>query len=412
MQSTPRDPLLARFRRPLWISLWGLLAAVLSFTLWRGFIDHPQRYLDAKPLYLGGRALVEGVSPYDTAAYSSLWREVFGVERPEDFLFAYPPTFSLWLLPLGALPLEVGLGAFDLLNLICLGISLGALSVIAETHLTSTRRDVRLPLGLLLAALAGPISAALLLGQSGLWVVAPVVALWALSPKSSDWIRAVFLLLLTFKPTITLPFLLYFAMARPRAMMMAVGLSLPAVGLTAAMGGGLVVLPQWLGAMRDYSQAGANLPSEFASGQSLLYRLAPSIPGVLLTLIGGGIGGYLGMKQRSENADRPLRFEHLLSLCATVIACCPIHSYDLVIALPLALALPFLHRSRLVWYAPLTLALVRPELLSIFGFVGVPMTERITSMLIGICGLLLLGGLLTQSQPPLTPSGTAEGATA
>lgn len=339
--------------------LWGALVLIVGYALLRG-LSGENRWLDARPVYLGGYCWAHGLSPYVSATYSAAWADVYDVARPDVMVFAYPPSIAVLLVPLGLLPVQVALWAMDGLNVMLLGVCFASLHRLLRPYATR-ERDPRVPLALLAAASVGAVSATMVLGQTGFWVLAAILVLWNLPLGRPQWSATLLLALCSFKPTVGLPFLMYFLVLRPVDLVRAGVITLPVVLGVAWISGGMSVLGEWLAAMSEYSAVGPNLPSALASGHRVIDALAPWFPRALLLLVPAGAGLSLGLRERTSQRDTP-SLESLLVLCAFVVGFAPIHDYDLVVALPLAAALPFVPRTWLWWSLPAVAILARPNI--------------------------------------------------
>jgi hypothetical protein len=137
---------------------------------------------DFHDYWLAGRLLLEGKSPYDTAAITALARQ----EHLSFSLgggYSYPLPFALVMVPFGALPFEVAVVCFNLLSLAAFG---GTVAIwLLAAHSTAGGR--RLGVAALAAGLYPPVYGTVAMGQANL-VLLPLMTLGvglALADRSS-----------------------------------------------------------------------------------------------------------------------------------------------------------------------------------------------------------------------------------
>ncbi len=341
---------------------WVLAACVLAWVVSRGFVG-PARRLDARAVLLGGICWSQGISPYVADAYANAWQLVFHGPRPDEFVFAYPPTSALLLVPLGWLGADAGLSAIDGLNLASLGLVLAGCIMLVRNYGDGPWRRARLGVGLALAAAVGPISGTLLLGQTGLWALTGMVGLWVLPRGRFPAARVMCVIVATTKPTVALPVLCFVAVTEPALMAVAVLASLAVCAPVLLTSGGLAVPGQWLEALRTYASTPANTPLELASAQHLLFRFVPAVPPAVLTVLGALVGVLVGLRARKYRSPEHA-LEHWLLLVAVSAACLPLHTYDLILIVPLAVAIPFAKGSSRFWFPIGVLLAARPSALA------------------------------------------------
>ena len=303
---------------------------------------------------------MQGRSPYDVNALSQAWEADYGEARPSPMLFAYPPTILAILGPLAAAG-SFGFVLLDALNALALGLLLWAVWHSAR-HLglsTSGRW-----LAVLLASLAGGVTASLLLGQVGLWSIAPVA--WMMPTGKGHlpfgW-RVLCIAAAALKPTLALPFIAYWLITDTAVLFVAGGLSLLVTVLVAATTSGTALLGEWLNSLSMYSVEAANLPDQLVSLQHLFAGL---LPGTLLKMfpVVAAAGGLLVGVQGRLRGVRP---GHFILLTALVLCFMPLHSYDLAVVGILAGLAPLVGWPNLVWYAPALILLMRPSAIARVG---------------------------------------------
>ena len=186
------------------------------------------RRVDARTLLVSGSAFMHGNSPYDAAALNQAWAREYGEVRPSHKLFVYPPPILLILGPLAATG-SFGFGLLDALNAVALLLLLWAVwRNAAQLGLSPLRRW----LAVLLVSLTGGIAASLLLGQVGLWSIAPLA--WMMPtgkpPLPFGW-RVLCITAAALKPTIALPFIAYWLLTDTAALFVAGALEPPGIGV-------------------------------------------------------------------------------------------------------------------------------------------------------------------------------------
>ena len=371
-----------RQRALLGVALWALAACVIAWTVWRGF-EGANRRLDARPLILGGHAWLLGESPYLPETYSRLWEQAFRVPRPDAFVFAYPPSAALLLVPLAFPGVQVGLLLLDLLNLVSLALSLLLCARLGADPADAHWRGPRPAVAVALAAACGSLSGTLLVGQTSLWALVAILWVWRAAGGSALWaVNAFAVSVAAMKPSLTLPLLCFVAVLRPRLVGVAAALSvMVCIAVAMATDGGAIVR-EWLSAIAGYAATSANAPLELASAQNLLARLAPQLPAWPLAILGGLAGAFVGWDARRAT-DAASLDEHWVAAVALAAACSPAHGYDLVLAAPLAALLPRIRPAAWPWYGLGVLAVGRPELFarvaSALSGGDVASLERLTS---------------------------------
>lgn len=373
--------------------LWLAVLLAGAYTIKRGFAPEV-RHLDARSLYLGGACWSGGRSPYVADNLDQAWQARFGTARPSSMVFAYPPTIAALLVPIGLLPVKLGLAAIDVLNVLALLASLVLLVPALRRERAQPRSEPRFALAVLLALAVGAISGTLALGQSGFWVLAAILGLWALPLSGASLPAAVLIFACSFKPSISLPFLAYSAVTRPRAVGLAALFGVPVVAALALTSGGSL-LGEWMLALRTYAMQTDNGPLFLASGQHLVALLLPHVPAPALALAAAALGAAVGWSARVSRSDRP-SLDDLLLLSASVVAFSSIHGYDLVIAVPLAAAIPFVRPGMRLWYLPLVALLMRPPLAERALLKLFPHLSQGGALAAGVAGLLLTALLLRQ----------------
>jgi hypothetical protein len=198
----------------------------------------------------------------------------------------------------------------------------------------------------------------------------------------------------TFKPSLSLPFLAYSAVTRPRAVALAALFGVP-VAVALALTTGVSFLRDWMLAIRSYAVQTDNGSLTLASGQHLVALILPHVPAPLLSLAAAALGAAVGWSARVSRRERP-SLDDLLLLSASVVAFSPIHGYDLVIAIPLAAAIPFVRPGMRAWYFPLVALLMRPPLAERALLKLFPHLSSGGPLAAGVAGLILTALLLRQ----------------
>jgi hypothetical protein len=310
------------------------------------------RRLDARTLFLSGSVFLEGESPYDVTALSRGWEATYGGTRPSQKIFAYPPSILAVLGPIAATG-ALGFSLLDALSLLALGLLLwGVWRNAAGLGAEADRRW----LAVLLASLTGGITSTLLLGQTGLWSIAPLA--WMVRTDNDSlslrW-RVLCIAAAALKPTVALPFIAYWLVTDTAALFIAGALSLAVAVAVAAMTSGTAMPGEWLHSLQLYAAQGANLPERLVSLHHLLAKIWPQAPLKILPAV-AAIGGLLVGLQARRRAFRPGRELILLSL---VLCFMPLHSYDLALVAIMAGFAPLVGWRNLIWYGPALVLLMR-----------------------------------------------------
>ncbi len=128
---------------------------------------------DFHDYWLAGRLLLDGKSPYDTAAMAALARQ----EHLSFSLgggYSYPLPFALAMVPFAALPFDVAVVCFNALSLAAFGLTVAAWATVIHPGATAARWT-------LVALVAGaypPIYGTVAMGQANL-ILFPLLALGA-----------------------------------------------------------------------------------------------------------------------------------------------------------------------------------------------------------------------------------------
>jgi hypothetical protein len=128
---------------------------------------------DFHDYWLAGRLLLEGKSPYDTAAIAQLARQ----ERLSFSLgggYSYPLPFALVMVPFAALPFDAAVACFNSLSLAAFGLTVAAW--LLAIHPGASRRA--LALAAVVAGMYPPVYGTLAMGQANL-ILFPLLAVGA-----------------------------------------------------------------------------------------------------------------------------------------------------------------------------------------------------------------------------------------
>jgi hypothetical protein len=233
-------------------------------------------------VYYPARAFLEGANPYDTERYLARY------PAPEGFRL-YPPALFILAAPVAALPL----GWAIVLNV---GLTLALTTALAVMSLRLAGARGRLPAVLLVTAI-------ILLSRPGQWnllqgqITIPLV-LSAYAALVLDRRRALLagcaLALCLVKPNFGLP-LSVIMLARGQVRPVVLGLALaaafnlPLVAVLAERAGGVMTLVEQVTGARATLSRTADLDSELSvfriDGVALVTRLAPGLPGLLVSLL-------------------------------------------------------------------------------------------------------------------------------
>jgi len=372
-----------------------VVACALLWTISRGFVGTTRR-LDARAIVLGGNCWAHGLSPYVPDEYSRAWQTAYHSPRPDEFVFAYPPTLAILVVPLNSFGLDIGLDLFDALNVTALGAVLFAcLWLMRDVH-AGPWHQPRFALSVGLAAAVGALSGTLLVGQTGLLPLAAILGLWILPRERWRALRVACVVIATMKPSLTLIVLCFLAVTDP------VLIALSAVTVcvlcvpVAMVSGGFSMPGDWLRALRSYAATPANAPQELASGQYLFARLWPAGLAAILTAVGALGGVLLGIRDRvgrKQDAVPAANVESLLSLLALSAACLPLHSYDMILIAPLAAVVPFV-RIRSLWFPAGVLLVARPAVVArLLEAAGIRFENPDAMIMSGGTALLAIGML-------------------
>ncbi len=358
------------------------------------------RRVDARTLLLSGSVFMDGGSPYDPGALNEAWVQEYGEARPSHKLFVYPPTILAVLGPLAAVG-SFGFVLLDALNAVALGLLLWAVwRKGAQLGLSTLRRW----LAVLLVSLTGGIGASLLLGQVGLWSIAPLAWMMPTGKTSLPFgLRVLCITAAALKPTIALPFIAYWLLTDTAALFVAGGLSLAVSVWVAATTSGPAMLSEWLTSLRMYSAEAVNLPDKLVSLQHVLAGVLPegalrSFPAV------AALGGLLvGLQGRL----RGVRSGHFILLTALLLCFMPLHPYDLAVVAVLAGLAPMLGWSSLLWYAPALILLMRSSAVARVGQVlsDAPLDANLLASLGAV--MMIVGASVTflrRNPLPVDPS--------
>ena len=255
--------------------------------------------------WLGARLAWNGdpVGVYDVAGFTAAMREALPYMPEGQYGFAYPPTYLLLLVPLGALPLGK---AFQ----VWLAVSGAAFA--AALFALCPRRAV-----LLLALLAPGFALNLWFGQNGLLFGACVAAALAMAGRRPS-LAGVALGLLTLKPHLGAALALVFLFTRQWRVLAVAALTAAAAIALSAAAFGAAIWPHY----RTALASAADLSSPIAQGVSV----RGSVYWTLLTLgasqavaaIGQVAAAVLGLAAAVWAWRRPLAIE--LRLAVVIVA--------------------------------------------------------------------------------------------
>lgn len=360
------------------------------------------RHRDAQVVYVGGRCLVEGVSPYDQETFRATWVGIYGEPPAPQRIFAYPPTILPLAWPLGLLPQSFLGPAIDTLNVVAL-----ILVLLGASALWGSTPPSRRWLGAGLALLVGAASGVLLLGQTSLIALAGLV--WALHFAASHRVFATALcaLVAVLKPQIVLLPLAWAFLQGPRAGLVLGGALAGLCGVATTL---LLGSWEWIGELaamlRDYGAYGQNQPDQLVGLHHLLGLVGWEQRGWLLPagLLGLVIAWFARWgRPNREGGARPLALAATLTLTACLA---PLHPYDLVVLMPLGAGLAVLPAS--VWLLLPYLLAARPapfgEMLSTLTGRSLPGTTLASLGVVALaCGVLVRVAVsLRTSLPPAT----------
>jgi Glycosyltransferase family 87 len=341
--------------------VWVIAALTVSVVVYRGLV--PPGHVDSKPLVLAGLCWLQGLSPYRLDQYDAVWREALREQRPPPFVFAYPPTAALLVIPLAAFGLQAGELMLDVLNLVALVVVLVACITLMSRQLGQSPADTRIALATLLGtALIGAISHTLVLGQTGLVILAATAALWVL-PKTSCWrgTRVFCVVLLTMKPTLTLPVLSFLLVVDTRTVLLASAAAvLVTLVPTALSGSGAGIVVEWMRSLNDYGSTEANQPAALVGLNHLLSRMGYALPYGVLSACGSLGGLLIGLRSSKRNSS-VMTLDDLVACLVLTLAFERLHGYDTVLGTPIAFSLAAMRRRWLVWCAPAVVLLGRPN---------------------------------------------------
>jgi hypothetical protein len=379
--------------RRLRVIVWAIAALAMSVVVYRGLV--PPGHVDTKPIVLAGRCWLQGLSPYRLDQYDAVWREALREQRPTPFVFAYPPTAALLVIPLAAFGLQAGEFMLDALNLAALVAVLIACIKLTSRQLGQSPADIRIALATLLGtALIGAISHTLVLGQTGLVLLGAMASLWVL-PKTSGWrgIRVFCVVLLTMKPTLTLPVLSFLLVVDTRTVLLASAAAVLVMLVPATLSGsGAGIVVEWMRSLHDYGSSGANQPAALIGLNHLLSRTGHALPGGVLSGCGALGGVLIGLRARKRHSP-VVTLDDLVACIVLTLAFEPLHGYDAVLGIPIAFSLTAMRRRWLVWWAPAVVLLGRPNPFANWLGGLLPGTVALNNVIMSAASVALLVGV-------------------
>lgn len=356
------DPTRTRKRRDPWIGLSiALLTLATHAYLFRAVSLPRGQGRDYIYMYLSTRAALDGQSPYRTDALFSEYLRTFpdrhiplegdepypggilSLESIRPICFFYPPQSFFVLGPFSKLDWEESLIGW----VIALTIATIA-AAFCVVHLGAGRSHSRTMTAIILAVLLlNPLTQlSLSLGQTGLLVVAFVLAsLWCVR-RERPLLASVPMALAAIKPHFLPPFLVMLLLvggSRPVLFTLVLSAILNVLGGLATTGNPGLIAEYLASTSRNYLNLHHNGPeSEFIVGWN---RLAWVLGGVSVELGATRIlAGYLiwgalfALRWRNKGPNSPTP-EHLLAISTTIaLFCTSSHGYDLVM---LALVVPY-----------------------------------------------------------------------
>ncbi|MEM0942827.1 MAG: glycosyltransferase family 87 protein, partial [Pseudomonadota bacterium] len=312
----------------------GFLTLGLAYILWKAFTltDQP---IDFKYLWLAGYLWDEGINPYGPQYYE-ISQTIFTTGTVPE-IWVYPPHFWWLMAPHALLPFEVATlvwRGFGVLMVLLAGWGFWTATRHVYPGVPPARGMAMVALLTLSSATAG----CLAIGQTSLVILAGA-GLYAYAYASgSRLLMMLALAILMLKPNIGLAFSLFLFVQRPWTLtvigggILTLALSAPAL----MIGGPVETILQWFARLGEWGQFDAN-EADATTGLRHLIWLGTgiSIPPLVFAAISGGVAIWLGLRRtESGPEDRLLSVAMLLALVQMMI---PLHGYDAMLLIPLAL---------------------------------------------------------------------------
>jgi glycosyl transferase family 87 len=220
------------------VAFVGCVALGLIFLVAFGALDERTRLLHANDfsgIWVGARALVLGIDPYDPAGWRAAVAKI-GTQTPDTDVYGYPPWIAVAFVPLALVPLEIASWSWTLGTLL--------LAIIATRSLLRAfvpSSPLANGLVALTLTMSTPAYHTFILGQWGFALIAALVAGALAIRDRRDALAATILVTLLAKPQLFLATPLGLLTTR-RAILIWSGLVLAIVALTTFL------VPNWLSA--------------------------------------------------------------------------------------------------------------------------------------------------------------------
>jgi hypothetical protein len=180
----------------------GLLLS-LFWVIFRGLTFTNER-IDGKVLYIAGKAVEAGISPYEYGSQTELWMQAFGHKSLDGQIFAYPPLFIPFVRLLSVFSVNWAMRILDAINVLSLMMSFLALYKIMKAIKPTASLTTHL-LGLLFASFVGAISSTITTGQTSLLVDACILwTVYFLINGSGNLALSLVLIIAAIKPQLSL----------------------------------------------------------------------------------------------------------------------------------------------------------------------------------------------------------------
>ena len=311
----------------------ALLMPAMGYLIAKAFFDTSDT-IDFKYIWLAGHLWLDGQNPY-LDVYLKTGRELFvGLNPPAGWF--YPPSWWPIASLMSTLPYELSGAVWRALSALCLVAGSTILFYVSRRSLG----NVPFWLMALVAAFGATMSATALtlsLGQTSLLIFLGVALFAAAYLSQGRIMMAIALVVLLLKPNIGLVFLA-FALASSywwRSVAAAVAVSLLMALPALVPLGFLDVLGDYLLVLGTYGEDAVTQPVAMTGLRNLVYFFSNvEVSGVLMALAGVPVAMWLGA-QGDRRADAAGRADLLCLLILASVLFVPLHTYDLIMVLPL-----------------------------------------------------------------------------
>jgi hypothetical protein len=311
-----------------------------AYLLWKAADPDPS--VDFKYLWFAGKLWSDGISPYGSD-YRTLARDFFvGTNVPAWMV--YPPSWYPLARLLAAAPYELADQIWRALNGLCIVIGAAIIATSFNRVTATNRRWPYVVFGVLLG-LGSATAIALSLGQTTPLLFIGLALFLRGYLLEQKWAVAAGLLILMLKPNFGLPFVV-FAMATRFywPSVLAAGIVSVLMALPAVLPHGIMTIGRdYAGLLRSYGSVPVNAPPSLSGLANLVHTALSHTLGSFLC-VGLAIAAAVTIAASMKIAGRHAQLSHearisgILLLVATTVLLVPMHTYDLILVTPVALA--------------------------------------------------------------------------